>query len=638
VITQLDNNQLNISTVIAVIVNIAVIIIDRIIYRRWEPPQAIRSTMDASGRIVKPAASTEAPAAERPHAEFSTLSMSASHQSTRPTLEEDSSDDDEGDEGKHGGGCFAWLPPVAPALKLILHVTLAITLHVIVFFGDLPAWVCPSVECVNLNPQDEHPKCTRNGAVTFFYLLCCLYLWLSARQLKAGFPLIVLEHPLTDSSSLMALYVNSVFMNFPFLWEFRMAVDWTFTPNTALSLFMWITLEDIYQGLCSTRLAMKGRRQMRKGASQPLYLKILLGGSLIALMLLVSVGPLIIFSPANPIQTENALTKAQASLYANIGTNTNPQIVDGARIDLGLISRFRLTSQLPALEQQTLTNRFGEWATTWWDVNLASATENQWLINNATLEALRSALLPGQGLEGQNKTVSLNVELTLSRYSGRNAVIKLVDDHVLTPLQREQMLQATDPAYTNPVGIMVDTPNFPQVVRLPNSDSSAGSGDTSMTPVLLERAPRDVTFLRSISGAGSTNVQQFWSLDLTGNGINATHVPNSFEDGIQLRVASDTLAASAFAQIGAGGIVAFYTIIFLGAFNIIRGFTAGSRYRIFLDELPDARDLVDLCDGVYIARRGSDLRREFSLYETILRLYRSPEALLALTGGDLKYD
>lgn len=86
------------------------------------------------------------------------------------------------------------------------------------------------------------------------------------------------------------------------------------------------------------------------------------------------------------------------------------------------------------------------------------------------------------------------------------------------------------------------------------------------------------------------------------------------------------------------GIVAFYTIIFLGAFNIIRGFTAGSRYRIFLDELPDARDLVDLCDGVYIARRGSDLRREFSLYETILRLYRSPEALLALTGGDLKYD
>ena len=52
----------------------------------------------------------------------------------------------------------------------------------------------------------------------------------------------------------------------------------------------------------------------------------------------------------------------------------------------------------------------------------------------------------------------------------------------------------------------------------------------------------------------------------------------------------------------------------------------------------NARDLVDLCDGVYIARRRSDLRREFALYETILRLYRSPEALVTLTGGELKHE
>lgn len=70
----------------------------------------------------------------------------------------------------------------------------------------------------------------------------------------------------------------------------------------------------------------------------------------------------------------------------------------------------------------------------------------------------------------------------------------------------------------------------------------------------------------------------------------------------------------------------------------MRAFTAGTRYRIFLDEIPDSRDLVDLCDGVYIARRCSDLRGEFLLYETILRLYRSPEALLVLTGGELKHE
>ena len=90
--------------------------------------------------------------------------------------------------------------------------------------------------------------------------------------------------------------------------------------------------------------------------------------------------------------------------------------------------------------------------------------------------------------------------------------------------------------------------------------------------------------------------------------------------------------------LGVGGIVAFYSIIFLGAFRIVRGFTADSRHRIHIDELPDARDLVDLCDGVYIARRSSDLERETSLFETILRLYRSPEAMLSVTGSFLKYD
>ena len=57
-----------------------------------------------------------------------------------------------------------------------------------------------------------------------------------------------------------------------------------------------------------------------------------------------------------------------------------------------------------------------------------------------------------------------------------------------------------------------------------------------------------------------------------------------------------------------------------------------------LDEMPDVRDLVDLCDGVYIARRQRDLMRETELYETIIRLYRSPDALLTLSGSELKRD
>jgi len=114
---------------------------------------------------------------------------------------------------------------------------------------------------------------------------------------------------------------------------------------------------------------------------------------------------------------------------------------------------------------------------------------------------------------------------------------------------------------------------------------------------------------------------------------------HGFSGPITLIVASDALAGDVLTNaLGVGGIVAFYSIIFLSVFRIVRGFTAESRHRIHIDELPDARDLVDLCDGVYIARRYSDLERETSLFETILRLYRSPEAMLSVTGSFLKYD
>ena len=43
-----------------------------------------------------------------------------------------------------------------------------------------------------------------------------------------------------------------------------------------------------------------------------------------------------------------------------------------------------------------------------------------------------------------------------------------------------------------------------------------------------------------------------------------------------------------------------------------------------------------LAQGVYLARRSRLLRRETELHETLLRLYRSPELLLRLTGSRLE--
>ena len=48
----------------------------------------------------------------------------------------------------------------------------------------------------------------------------------------------------------------------------------------------------------------------------------------------------------------------------------------------------------------------------------------------------------------------------------------------------------------------------------------------------------------------------------------------------------------------------------------MKAFFGGTRYRIAIDEMPDTRDVVDLLEGIYIARREGDFYQETLLQES----------------------
>lgn len=54
--------------------------------------------------------------------------------------------------------------------------------------------------------------------------------------------------------------------------------------------------------------------------------------------------------------------------------------------------------------------------------------------------------------------------------------------------------------------------------------------------------------------------------------------------------------------------------------------------RVIYEEMPNTDDLMDLCESIYIARAEGDLYNEQRLYELLIRIYRSPEILIKLTG------
>ena len=88
------------------------------------------------------------------------------------------------------------------------------------------------------------------------------------------------------------------------------------------------------------------------------------------------------------------------------------------------------------------------------------------------------------------------------------------------------------------------------------------------------------------------------------------------DDGVRLVAAADRLAGgTAASSLTGGGVLAFYLLVVVGIGRAVRSSCGGTRYRLAVDEMPDTRDVIDLCEGVYIARREGQLLRETELQE-----------------------
>lgn len=120
-----------------------------------------------------------------------------------------------------------------------MHIALIFIIHVLVF------WYIPingnmilfgQAEC----PGDDVKNC-RNFKANFFlrgfYLIVCVYLYLSALQIRVGFP--ILKKPssvMQYNESVIALLGAQVYYNAPFVTELRCLLDFTFS-KTSLDIF-----------------------------------------------------------------------------------------------------------------------------------------------------------------------------------------------------------------------------------------------------------------------------------------------------------------------------------------------------------------------------------------------------------------
>lgn len=482
--------------------------------------------------------------------------------------------------------------------KLVLQYTYALLLHICVW------WLIPSHTNIYFQQRP---------ALVFFYLQHCVYLWLGAMQIRYGYPVFTGSKYNYNKETIYTKINKKLFplvMMAPFLFEMRALLDYVCT-TTSLSWSHWVMLEDTAAHLFHVKMVMQDRVEnaevLQGKKRQPLSKKLLSAGLMLLVLLLCLVGPLALFSSANPSTAPNKVTLTEvvfgitdsqgtlSTLYSNSDINSPAyaisQNTDGAsvqRVEFDTFSREIWTSSPPRVNQLV--------------AQLQSTETLNWTLA-FTFER------PGPT---DNQEVKVNYG------------VRMTDDHRndLIPMIKQSVDDRTDAKTTIPA-IQVDS-FFPPTIQLTATDGVLRRSLTMLSVNVTKHA---------LDGASWWSLLPFLVTESTKESCRSTANP------FCLIVVSDNIVDGLTSLgIGSYGLTAVYVFVVVTIGSAVKGFFRGAFYQVQYTELPDPEDVIELIEGIYIAREEKyvgHLKDEVRIFETLIRVLRSPETLTKVTGTNV---
>lgn len=403
----------------------------------------------------------------------------------------------------------------------------------------------------------------------------------------------------------------------PFVEEIRSLTDWTVT-KTSLDFFMWMKLEDAQQGLYRTKRDMETRRWVTAGAARPNLEKLCQGGLLLIVLFILIVAPIAMFSGLNPALKSNILTSASltGSLLVQSGNSgirrlvlykaeqasispASDQTFDESQIDVSEVffptvsDSFLYTSaDLQVVIARTLE---AEHAEAWFQLEFSLEFNGDSSINGNAKGSKRVAFSSNQtaALSAFLSNGSISTDLLISgAISSTVRVSSRMDVTSVPPLCNLQLTIRDSVGY----GFGMSQRNDASCICNTVNPATNGIADQQSCAIHLLVASEKVA--PNIVSTGSTTSGSSWSVI-----------------GIYLGVVY--------------AVGRFLRLIFQDASK-----------RIIYEELPNTSLLLDLCNGIYIARIQRLLQTEYKLYHQLLHIYRSPELLLNVsrTTDDTEVD
>lgn len=213
---------------------------------------------------------------------------------------------------------------VAIYFRVVVHLGLTLVIHILCFWyfpinGNFNAMGSPQCEAKDKYGTERCNNFEINKYLEYFYCLYFIYLIFSALQIKYGMPSFKRSaFPLTRIVSPISLGLFKTYRSVPFFFELRTLIDWV-TTNTSLTIFQWFKFEDINSQLFINKCTQRSLEMKKKGESIPLIEKCYMGVFSILIILIVILAPLIVFSTMNPIIEYNRVQSV--SLKINLMFN-----------------------------------------------------------------------------------------------------------------------------------------------------------------------------------------------------------------------------------------------------------------------------------------------------------------------------
>ncbi|KAL0233427.1 hypothetical protein PCE1_001942 [Barthelona sp. PCE] len=455
--------------------------------------------------------------------------------------------------------------------------------------------------CVVLGPRAANILPNESLSLRFVLLLRCIHALISGFQLKYGFPSYTKGNFVMRNNDGVHNILHTAFTSVPFVYELRVILDWTFS-DTVLDFFEELKFQDIFHTIFKRECAVEKLKQNPeiKNEKQKILTKILFGGTLLLLVILLLFGPLFAFSSINPTSRLNPITGLSMSISINnyypIYANSRAAEVTPVTFE-ELQAQVRKNSFLAAAEPRDV-----------FKIKMFKDSEKVWAITPPNREALVESLNNSK-IDGDNVVW---VTYTFER--------EFPDDHksVVTSVPQPLNVQQSKRfAECIEIGRSVETIDFnlvPKYFYLPLSGDVKNSAPYK----------HYVQFEHHVSMGG----EYFSFMD------------TMTDDGVDIYVWSME-SSQGLDKYLSNGLIGFYTGLVLVVWRAIHGFVVNKHPKIPYEDLQNPTNILSLCNDLLLVRDSvvgpncafeseeDKLKAERRIYELLLNIYRSQSALVA---------